>query len=133
MKDTLPCGRPGKETHLYPTLDPPGICGTLCLNVDDCVISWTTHACDRKAQQLEKIEERNSVIRFRIAKVTQRNYYSIMLLANAISRHEWLAEEYVSGRINEKQFLETLLIEAPNRESRRAISPNDVSRSTLVS
>lgn len=90
--------------------------------MDDCVIRWTTYALIEGAQQLEKIQERNSVTRFRIAKVTERNYYSIMLLATAISRHEWLAEEYVSGRITEKQFLETLLIEAPS----------DVSRSTVV-
>jgi hypothetical protein len=50
--------------------------------------------------------------RFQIAEVTVRNYYSLMLLAATNSRQEWLAEEYASGRINEKQFLETLLIEA---------------------
>ena len=37
--------------------------------------------------------------------------YSLTLLAVAVSGHEWLAEEYASGRINEKQFLEALMIE----------------------
>jgi len=42
-------------------------------------------------------------------------YYSILLLASMISRQEWLAEEYETGRITEKQFLEALIIETSNR------------------
>ena len=40
-----------------------------------------------------------------------RDFYSMMLRAVAVSRGKWLAEEHLSGRINEKQFLEALLIQ----------------------
>ena len=39
------------------------------------------------------------------------NFYSILLRAAEVSQQEWLAEEYTDGRINEKQFLERLLVE----------------------
>jgi len=44
-----------------------------------------------------------------------REYYSILLLAFMTSRQRWLAEEYESGRIAEKQFLEALVIETSDR------------------
>jgi len=38
----------------------------------------------------------------------------MMLLAATVLRDKGLAEEYVGGRISEKQFLEALLIETSN-------------------
>ena len=44
-----------------------------------------------------------------------RDRYSVILLGAEIARQEWLGEEYVSGRIDEKRFLESLLIQTSDR------------------
>jgi hypothetical protein len=47
-------------------------------------------------------------------------YYSVLLLEQKVSRQKWIVEEFVSGRISEKQFLEGFVIAPPNR-----LTPND--------
>jgi hypothetical protein len=47
-------------------------------------------------------------------------YYSILLLVLVMKQQVWLAEEYQEGTIIEKQFLEALVIETPDR-----LLPND--------
>ena len=51
---------------------------------------------------------------FRVGDATDGDCYSMMLLTVTMSRLEWLAEECLSGRISEKQFLEALPIQTSN-------------------
>jgi hypothetical protein len=68
-------------------------------------------------------KKESSATNVHLSQASDRDRYSIMLLADRVSRQEWLAKEYLDGRINEKEFLRALLIETSTlvakREGRR--------------
>ena len=66
-------------------------------------------------------KKENSDTSLHLGETADRDCYSIMLLAATVSRQEWLAEEYLGGRINEKEFLRTLLIETSSQAIRAKI------------
>jgi len=69
---------------------------------------------DRKRTRLSNRGKRNYTARLHVCETTAADYYSTALRDFAVSRREWLIKEYLDGRINEKQFLEAVLIQAPS-------------------
>jgi len=82
----------------------------------------------------ENTRQRGMGTRFRLADTNGRDRYSKILHDIRILRQEWLVEEYRSGRINEKQFLEALLIKTPDRRwsTVATMSPADCREPTTV-
>jgi hypothetical protein len=62
--------------------------------------------------RLSKTKGASYVARLDVREATARDWYSVLLHDFAVSRQKWLIDEYLDGRINEKQFLEALLLQA---------------------